>query len=136
MFCWNSLASQMLAHWLSEYKLVQSHWKTGSPCLYLWQWIVCIANNSILNGNACVTPWLIHVNVWQKSLQYCKVISLQLINGKKKRNSCVSSTKGIYKNAYNSTTYNRLILETIQMSINSKNVYINYGVFMRWNTMQ
>ena len=34
-----------------------------------------------------VTPWLIHVNVWQKPLQYCKVISLQLtkINGKKKR---------------------------------------------------
>ena len=33
-----------------------------------------------------VNPWLIHVNVWQKSLQYCKVISLQLIkiNGKKK----------------------------------------------------
>ena len=31
-----------------------------------------------------VNPWLIHVNVWQKSLQYCKVISLQLIkiNGK------------------------------------------------------
>jgi len=25
-----------------------------------------------------VNPWLIHVNVWQKSLQYCKVISLQL----------------------------------------------------------
>ena len=34
-----------------------------------------------------VNPWLIHVNVWQKSLQYCKVISLQLIkvNEKKKR---------------------------------------------------
>ena len=33
-----------------------------------------------------VTPWLIHVNVWQKPLQYCKVTSLQLIkiNGKKK----------------------------------------------------
>ena len=32
-----------------------------------------------------VTPWLIHVNVWQKPLQYCKVISPQLIkiNGKK-----------------------------------------------------
>ena len=30
--------------------------------------------------------WLIHINVWQKPLQYCKVISLQLIkiNGKKK----------------------------------------------------
>ena len=26
-----------------------------------------------------VDPWLIHVNVWQKPLQYCKVISFQLI---------------------------------------------------------
>ena len=25
-----------------------------------------------------VHPWLIHVNVWQKTPQYCKVISLQL----------------------------------------------------------
>ena len=34
-----------------------------------------------------VTPWLIHVNVWQNTLQYCKVISLQLIkiNEKKKK---------------------------------------------------
>ena len=32
-----------------------------------------------------VNPWLIHVNVLQKPLQYCIVISLQLIkiNGKK-----------------------------------------------------
>ena len=32
-----------------------------------------------------VNPWLIHVSVWQKPLQYYKVISLQLIkiNGKK-----------------------------------------------------
>ena len=32
-----------------------------------------------------VNPWLIHVNVWQKPLQYCKIISLQpiKINGKK-----------------------------------------------------
>ena len=32
-----------------------------------------------------VHPWLIHVNVWQKPLQYCKVISLQFkwINFKK-----------------------------------------------------
>ena len=31
-----------------------------------------------------VNPWLIHVNVWQKPLYYCKVVSLQLIkiNGK------------------------------------------------------
>ena len=26
-----------------------------------------------------VNPWLIHANVWQKPLQHCKVISLQLI---------------------------------------------------------
>ena len=34
-----------------------------------------------------VNPWLIHVNVWQKPPQYCKVISLQLIkiNGEEKR---------------------------------------------------
>ena len=34
-----------------------------------------------------VNPWLIHVNVWQKPLQHCKVISLQLIkiNEKKKK---------------------------------------------------
>ena len=34
-----------------------------------------------------VNPWLIHVNVWQKPLQYCKVISFQLIkiNGKKRK---------------------------------------------------
>ena len=33
-----------------------------------------------------VTPWLIHVNVWQNPLQCCEVISLQLrkINEKKK----------------------------------------------------
>ena len=30
-----------------------------------------------------VHPWLIHVHVWQKSLEYCKVISLQLKKKKK-----------------------------------------------------
>ena len=30
-----------------------------------------------------VYPWLIHVNVWRKPLQYCKVISFQLIIKKK-----------------------------------------------------
>ena len=32
-----------------------------------------------------VNPWLIHVNVWQKSLQYCNVISLQLIKINEKK---------------------------------------------------
>ena len=34
-----------------------------------------------------VNPWLIHVNIWQKPLQYCKVISLQLIKINEKKNS-------------------------------------------------
>ena len=43
-----------------------------------------------------VNPWLIHVNVWQKPLQYCKVISLQLIkiSGKRRKiRGITSSTK-------------------------------------------
>ena len=32
-----------------------------------------------------VNPWLIHFNVWQNPLQYCKVISLQLIKKKEKK---------------------------------------------------
>ena len=40
-----------------------------------------------------VNPWLIHVNVRQKPLQYCKVISLQLIkiNEKKKKNDLLTT---------------------------------------------
>ena len=40
-----------------------------------------------------VYPWLIHVNVWQKPLQYYKVISLQLIKKKK-----LANIKPILKN--------------------------------------
>ena len=32
-----------------------------------------------------VNPWLIHVNVWQKPLQYCTGLQLIKINEKKKR---------------------------------------------------
>ena len=38
-----------------------------------------------------VHPWLIHVNVWQKSLQYSKAISLQLNKLIKK---ATTTTKG------------------------------------------
>ena len=42
-----------------------------------------------------VNPWLIHVNVWQKPLQYCKVISLQLIKiiGEKINKNSILNTK-------------------------------------------
>ena len=41
----------------------------------------------VLGWGTHVNLWLIHVTVWQKPLQYCKVISLQLIkiNEEKKR---------------------------------------------------
>ena len=41
-----------------------------------------------------VTPWLIHVNVWQNPLKCCEVISLQLIkiNEKKRLKSYFSSS--------------------------------------------
>ena len=34
-----------------------------------------------------INPWLIHVNVWQKPLQYCNVISLQRIKINEKKKS-------------------------------------------------
>ena len=47
-----------------------------------------------------VNPWLIHVNVWQKPLPYCKVISLQLIKineKKRKPNYTVHNFKRPFK---------------------------------------
>ena len=39
----------------------------------------------VQDGGTPIHPWLIHVNVWQKPLQYCKVINLQLKLKKKKK---------------------------------------------------
>ena len=38
---------------------------------------------------------MIHVNVWQKPLQYCKVISLQLIKKKKKHEGAILAGSGL-----------------------------------------
>ena len=45
-----------------------------------------------------VHPWLIHVNVWQKPLQYCKVISLQL--KLKKKNFTTKKTQMTFIERY------------------------------------
>ena len=37
-----------------------------------------------------VNPWLNHVNLWQKTLQNCKVISLHLIKINGKKNNSLS----------------------------------------------
>ena len=52
-----------------------------------------------------VNPWLIHVSVWQKPLQYCKVISLQLIKINEKQNK----TKHISKYLTCSTILKRTL---------------------------
>ena len=39
----------------------------------------------MVKNPSTVNPWLIYVNVWQKPLQYCKVISLQLIKINEKK---------------------------------------------------
>ena len=54
-------------------------WCTG---MTLRDGMVREVRGRIRMGNTC-TPWLIHVNVWQKLPQYCKVISLQLKYQKK-----------------------------------------------------
>ena len=52
------------------------------PELVLWdnpeEWLGEGGGRGIQDGGTHVHPWLIHVNVWQTPLQYCKVISLQL----------------------------------------------------------
>ena len=44
-----------------------------------------------------VNPWLIHVNVWQNPLQYCKVISLQLIKINEKKKALFLKKRNIFK---------------------------------------
>ena len=47
-----------------------------------------------------VDPWLIHVNVWQKPLQYCKVISLQLVKINEKKKKTTHTHIYIYSQLY------------------------------------
>ena len=44
-----------------------------------------------------VNPWMIHVNIWQKALQYCKVISLQLIKINEEKKSWARLSDFIFK---------------------------------------
>ena len=60
--------------------------EAGHPKLVLWEnpdgWGGEGGEKGVPDGGTYVHPWLIHVDVWQKPPQYCKVISLQfkLIN--------------------------------------------------------
>ena len=56
--------------------------ETGNSKLVLWNnpegWGGEGGGREVQDAGTHVHPWLIHVNVWQKSPQYCKVISFQL----------------------------------------------------------
>ena len=80
-----------------------------------------------------VNPWLIHVNVWQNPLQYCKVINLQLIktNGKKKfkwknKTSLRKNRKGLV----NGETNNFYTWEDCYKAASSLLLYLQ----IEWNT--
>ena len=53
-----------------------------------------------------VNPWLIHVNVWQNPLQYCKVISLQLKKNKLKKKEIF----GAFLNGFSIISLNKFFL--------------------------
>ena len=60
---------------------VSSMHEAGHSKLVLWdnpRDRVGGSGRGIQDGGTHVYPWLIHVNVWQKPPQYCKVIVLQL----------------------------------------------------------
>ena len=56
--------------------------ETGCSGLVYWDdpggWDGEGRGRGVLDGETHVHLWLIHVDVWQKPLQYCKVISLQI----------------------------------------------------------
>ena len=41
-----------------------------------WEWEG--SERVVQDGGTLIHSWLIHLNVWQKPPQYCKIISLQL----------------------------------------------------------
>ena len=75
--------------------MLERMWRKGNPCTLLvgMQIGVATVENSMKGRwergsgwGTHVCPWLIHVDVWQKPPQYCKVISLQLNKLKNKEN--------------------------------------------------
>ena len=66
-----------------------------------------------------VNPWLIHVNVWQKPLQYCKVISLQLIK--------IIIIKKLKKRRHSILRSQSVVLDIIFMNVHA---YIHVDIYV------
>ena len=80
MICEISIEPCILSH-VKQISSPGSMHETGCSgrCTGMTQWDGMGGRWEGVSGRGThVNPWLIHVNVWQKTLQYCKVISLQL----------------------------------------------------------
>ena len=66
---------------LQRQRNLHEHKVLSSPFLsHFHPWFLLLCKQQYSNNRwSDVKEWLVHVNVWQKPLQYCKVISLQLI---------------------------------------------------------
>ena len=76
----NSIEICILPH-VREMTCASSMLEAGHSKLVLWNnpegWDGKGGGRGAWDGGIHVPLWLIHVNVWQKPPQYCKVISLQ-----------------------------------------------------------
>ena len=70
-----------------------------------------------------VNPWLIHIHVWQKTLQHCKVISLQLKQKKKKDNPM---DRGTWQ-----ATIRKVVKSQTRLKQLSTHIYITIGEIPR-----
>ena len=79
-----------------------------------------------------VNPCLIHVNVWQKPLQYCKVISLQLIKinekkeNRKKKGSIRSNNQGEAESHTKQWMLCSLVLSDVWLEVQKFFPYVNF----------
>ena len=69
-----------------------SRHEAGHPKLVFWNnpegWGGKRGGRGILDRGSCVYLWLIHVDVWQNPLQYCKVIMFQSKSINRKKRIC------------------------------------------------
>ena len=135
----------------------------GSTCIscisciaggFFIYWAICllikeVIYNEFIGGIGMGNPWLIHVNVWQKPLQYCKVISLQLIKNKwkklinkikskKKKISerlkfCFKNGKLIYCDIIDTWKMQIFKYTTMNLEVNRHWFYDDFFFFWRYN---
>ena len=76
-----------------------------------------------------VNPWLIHVNVWQKPLQYCKVISLQLIKIKEKKS--LDLNKSLHMAILFSLLYQSYNNESLRGMLRMFKYYVSFRLLLQ-----